>query len=470
VPIPSKCDDLNDCTIDTCANSVCSHVPITVGRCRCASQCAGPVNACELVDCVFPGSPFSCADILDQTIRDNCNTDLANINIQSFCYRRQKSCLRDACKDSKCIASTGACEYTPRPCLAGDKCLQSGVCDFSTDACVYPPKTGSALLAVCPNSDPCKLVSCESNTCSYTRLSEGSCALNPCARDPPCPALTDRCLVPLCVFSASDCDVNWAVGTAENIQCHFDIVNNVPERYCGALKKTCPSNVCEAQTCNSVSGDCEVTSTLPCPPPNACFESVCDVSKGGCVNTPRKCTLANKCVTPICVDFNGMPNCTEGPAIVCDDGRLCTSDRCDVLTGCVYTPVDCVVSECNATKGCFEAKNSFGYPPGCYNFVVSSLIDFCGVCNGDNVACFFNSVLPTSTVAGIAGGVAAAIAVACIVAAAIAFWLSKKGYDYYRAQSDINAAGLHSNPYYHDNGLQGSVPDFTARGGHGGHH
>lgn len=47
-------------------------------------------------------------------------------------------------------------------------------------------------------------------------------------------------------------------------------------------------------------------------------------------------------------------------------------------------------------------------------------------------------------------------------AALLSFWLSKRGYDYYKAQSDMNAAGLHQNPYYIDNQNAGQMP-----GGHG---
>ena len=40
----------------------------------------------------------------------------------------------------------------------------------------------------------------------------------------------------------------------------------------------------------------------------------------------------------------------------------------------------------------------------------------------------------------------------------LSFWLSKRGYDYYQARSDLNAAGLHQNPYFQDNQNQGEMP------------
>ena len=38
------------------------------------------------------------------------------------------------------------------------------------------------------------------------------------------------------------------------------------------------------------------------------------------------------------------------------------------------------------------------------------------------------------------------------------FWLSKKGYDYYKAQADLSSAGAHTNPYFAENNMQGEMP------------
>lgn len=49
-------------------------------------------------------------------------------------------------------------------------------------------------------------------------------------------------------------------------------------------------------------------------------------------------------------------------------------------------------------------------------------------------------------------------------AAMMALWASKKGYDYYKAQSDMAAAGAHTNPYFTENTLAGEVPSSERRG------
>jgi hypothetical protein len=142
----------------------------------------------------------------------------------------------------------------------------------------------------------------------------------------------------------------------------------------------------------------------------------------------------------------------------------CTVDFCDSSTsaGCVNQPLRCSVpasQPCNASIGCYEVGNQYGYTPGvCLTVTVASLIDFCGTCLGDNTECFFNSLNNAAIAGGIAGGAVAGIVVACVIAALIAAFLSKKGYDFYQAQSALNSAGLHHNPAFQTNQNQGEMP------------
>jgi len=95
---------------------------------------------------------------------------------------------------------------------------------------------------------------------------------------------------------------------------------------------------------------------------------------------------------------------------------------------------------------------------------ISSLIDFCGVCNGDNTDCFFSSLVSTGAVAGITAGAVAGIVVGAVVAALIAAYLSKRGYDYYKASSDMTAAGAMTNPFFSQNNLAGEIPASAPQG------
>ncbi len=121
---------------------------------------------------------------------------------------------------------------------------------------------------------------------------------------------------------------------------------------------------------------------------------------------------------------------------------------------------------------CGDGPTPCTFPTGCDGKVanspqcnfqnISSLIDLCGVCLGDNTGCFFSSVIGASAIGGIAGGVVAGIVVAAVIAALIALWLSKKGYDYYKAKSDMVSAGATANPYFAENKMAGNFPDTGA--------
>ncbi len=49
-------------------------------------------------------------------------------------------------------------------------------------------------------------------------------------------------------------------------------------------------------------------------------------------------------------------------------------------------------------------------------------------------------------------------------AALLAIWASKKGYDHYRASSDLNAAGAQNNPYFSNNEMAGEMPIAARKG------
>jgi len=88
---------------------------------------------------------------------------------------------------------------------------------------------------------------------------------------------------------------------------------------------------------------------------------------------------------------------------------------------------------------------------------ITTLFDFCGVCLGDNTACFFSSIVPVSSIAGISAGAAAGIALAAILGVLLAAWFSKKGYDYYKSASDNAAASMQTNPYFVSNQMAGEM-------------
>jgi hypothetical protein len=65
--------------------------------------------------------------------------------------------------------------------------------------------------------------------------------------------------------------------------------------------------------------------------------------------------------------------------------------------------------------------------------------------------------LGASAIGGITGGVIAGITVAAIIACLLAIWFSKKGYDFYKARSDLGSAGAVHNPYFAQNQMEGDM-------------
>merc|ERR1711991_323297 len=235
-------------------------------------------------------------------------------------------------------------------------------------------------------------------------------------------------------------------------------------------------------SCNATTG-CIYT-PITCNDNNNCTQDV--LTPGGCVYNPISCNDGNPCTTDSCVAGSGcqyLPfncsgvstcfeyecqpaNLTNQPECVlvrprdCDDLDSCTTDSCIEGIGCRHLNITCyATTECDFPVGCIGT----GPVPECITANITSLFDFCGVCKGDNTECFFSSVIGTPAIAGISAGVAAGIAVAAVIAALIVAFLSKKGYDYYKAQSDSAAAGLHLNPYFQENTLSGDMPPMANR-------
>jgi hypothetical protein len=276
--------------------------------------------------------------------------------------------------------------------------------------------------------------------------------------------------------------------------------------YCETQPVTCPSNdFCTNWQC--VAGVCQSSTATDCVTGDPCRVGQCSSSARACVYSDPCLSVSfgsQPCLQPLCVANATNPpsffQCfgPSSPARDCTDylctasgvqsetvvGNasaaaflsnyathnatcqqiVCTVDSCDSSStrGCVNQALSCAApasQPCNASIGCYEPGNLYGYQAGvCLLVTVQSLIDFCGNCLGDNIACFFTSINNAAVAGGIAGGAVAGIAVACIIAALIALWASKKGYDHYQARSQLNSVGAHANPMFQENANQGSMP------------
>jgi len=195
----------------------------------------------------------------------------------------------------------------------------------------------------------------------------------------------------------------------------------------------------------------------PQSPARDCTDYLCTAT-----NVSAQVVIGNASKTQFETDYAGNGGVSCRPV-------QCTVDTCDasIPQGCVNTPLSCSVpatQPCNASIGCYEVGNPYNYATGtCLLVTVQSLFDFCGVCLGDNIACFFTSVNNAAVAGGIAGGAVAGIVVACVIAALLAAWFSKKGYDYYQAQSQMTSTGAFHNPAFQENSNHGEMPGGRGR-------
>lgn len=440
-----------------------------------------------------------CASIVgDAAARQACETNVTTNSVR-YCYDRPKAvCASDLCNTFRCNPVTSSCDVvTSVSCNSNNICVDD-VCVSST-GCMSVPKT---LVGLCDDSNSCTADSCNASAvggaCVNTRLSTPECTS--CTATS-CPSTGDLCLPTTCHDNcASPQVVNRTACLVQKAAVGFYCETlSIQELRCAPKNDICTTYQCVAGVCVPNFRQCNVSS--------ACQVGVCSLAVGGCVYSDP-CTnivIADKCREPTCVLGASFPNgyscydpssqarnCSDyvcratnvtarllvGPAADeflvqyrtvnarCEP-RLCTVDTCDASIGCVNRAVSCMVNEsgCNVTLGCFDIGNVQGFPPGvCQEQVVRSLIDFCGVCKGDNVACFFATLNTGAVAGGVAGGVVAGIVIGAVIAALLAAYGARKGYDYYQARSDLQSAAMHTNPYFNPNELSGAMPT-NGRGG-----
>ncbi len=459
------CNDGNGCTTDTCVNpGGCVYTPIVCTNDKCNTY------QCNNGNC--DPTPIVCDDGL------KCTTD--SCSLSSGCVYTPVSCTNDKCNTFSC--NNGVCEPTPINCNDNDDCTTDS-CSLAT-GCVNTPIT-------CTGSTTCIDISCSGGgVCTPSPVDIPIC--KGCQANS-CPTTTGACNPNFCFTDCTDNRITNAATCATSLAANGF--------YCQTVAVVCPGpSVCATFSCNA--GEC-VSTPKACPSANKCEVADCvDTVTGGCTITDPcvGVTIPNLCKEPTCQlsgDINGYtcspadaPNrdCTDysctatnvaSSYVVGGKARdqflslyaarspvctpiLCTIDTCDPNTGCLHENLACAptAQTCNASLGCYESGNPYSFEPGlCQIQVDQSLIDLCGVCFGNFADCFFQSVVPVSTVAGITGGAVAGVVIACIIAAAVFFWLSKKGYDYYRAKSDLSANGLHDNPAFQDHNHQGNMVD-----------
>ncbi len=380
-----KCDDQNDCTVDSCdPKKGCVQAlddgapcqddnPCTVGdTCKTGSCEPGKpkicetTSACELASCdqisgkckltaAVEGLP--CDDKQACSEKDQC--------LSGICKGSPKTCVDgNACTDDSCDSKSG-CVFAANSigcddknaCTTGDHC-EGGSCvglakQVSSDCSDGNPCTNDACDPVldclhvpnqakcddgnpCTAGDTCSNLQCVPGPNACACLQDGDCAAqedgDPCNGTLYC----DKQFAPyLCKIKPSSVVVcNSEADTA----CSVAVCN--PSSGKCALAAQPDGQGCDADSSLCTQGDacktgvCKAGAALQCDDKNPCTNEICS-PKLGCVSTNNTlaCSDGDACTSQ---DTCSGGQCS-GAAVVCNDGNTCTQDACDKQKGCTIS-------------------------------------------------------------------------------------------------------------------------------------
>ncbi|MSP91509.1 MAG: hypothetical protein EXR79_06870 [Myxococcales bacterium] len=367
--VPANCDDGNPCTDDPCAKATgaCAHAAnsatcsdnnaCTLGDTCAANQCVAGVakacddsnpcttDACDPVSgsCAATNHTGACSDGNPCTVGDGCGGGVCNSGAVLPCDD-QNPCTNDACD-----VGDGVCKGKPNAatCSDGNACTQGDVC--AAGAC----KPGVTL--DCNDGNPCTTDACSVATgaCSQSFNTAPCDDLNACTQDDGCgggkcapgvaTACSDgnACTTDGCDASSGGCTSQPIVGCGGNCTKDSDCNDQNPcttDSCTGGKCAFAPntagcedSDPCtEADKC--AGGQCQPGAAKPCSDGSVCTDDVCDKATGACNGTPNAlpCSDGDACsIGEACVGGS----CTGGKPVACNDGKVCTDDKCDAQSG-----------------------------------------------------------------------------------------------------------------------------------------
>ena len=356
------CNDGNACTKnDICAGSVC----VSGAFLDCSDNNPCTVEACNVdVGCTFSYAQETCSDGNICTVGDNCQAgNCVGKNI--FNCDDGNPCTDDSCQP------VSGCIHVPNvlPCSDGDTCTIGDTCNQGL--C----KSTESLQ--CDDNNVCTLDICDAlSGCTYQAIPGFCDDLNNCTSE-------DQCLGGTCVgVGTLKCDDNNA--------CTLDTCE--PNGGCSNKPIDGPCNDGNACTLNDLcfAGVCTAGTDMNCSDGNPCTDDQC-TADGTCDHAPNDaacgdgnaCTLGDTCVGGACV---------ASSLVDCDDGNQCTTDWCDLVTGCLHSPQDGPCEDgnlCTLGDACVNA-----YCTGSGAFINCDDGNVCtvDVCNPD-VGCEFQAAI-----------------------------------------------------------------------------
>ncbi len=331
-PDTCNCDDGIDCTVDSCLNGTCQHVPddsLCPEGSECTSWLCDPSKGCTME----AHTGLSCSSTNQCVVNPHCN------DVGECIHDGLKPCPDEACrKDGVCEPASGECNWTVldsgtcddgNPCTSKDQCVKGECigtfvsdgckCDSDGDCAAYEDgnlcngnlacvagtcQVDPATVIICPKSpEPCIEIVCQPDTglCDdTTKPAKSACDdLNPCTADDLCDG-------------AGYCKGTTA---ADGTSCNTD------------------ETLCTVETCKS--GKCQLQAPVVCPSLGECVDNVCQPKTGKCqgqawpdgssCDDGNDCTNGESCSNgtcqggfDVCVDCGKLENAGHP----CDDGLV----------------------------------------------------------------------------------------------------------------------------------------------------
>ena len=365
----SDCLDGDPCTSDACDPKLgCLHLPSDAtcsdGQlCTVGDQCAQGV--------CLSGSTTTCDDA-DVCTNDACDpvSGCGHTFNSAPCFDGDMCSTGDKCVDGSCISGTSALNCDDANVCTQDSCFgptgcghigQSGTTCDDGDACKLGEVCDSGVCLSgsatpdCNDNNQCTDDACVPSSGCQNSHKDGSCDDgNPCTAVDSCSGGNCVGSVPLFCDDGNVCTSDACAGV---LGCTHGGLSGVP----------CTDGLfCTSQdTCNS--GVCTGVTGKKCDDNNVCTNDACS-EDSGCTHTFNTATCSDGlfCTSG---DVCGGGTCAGVTGSVCVDGNACTSDSCDEIGGCTFTPTNGVICSdgdaCSVNDSCQDTVCKAGTPKDC---------------------------------------------------------------------------------------------------------
>ncbi|KAM9990245.1 hypothetical protein ACTFIY_006292 [Dictyostelium cf. discoideum] len=468
-----------------------------MGKCCNPSECYGSLPACGHFEC--PGLTDIAPNV---DWRYHCKVVVPNCSLSdTFCVKHQcdpdsKQCVpstdyqpcqgksNSSCIEARCDDKMGGCYLKSKPkdqskndtTCYHETCNEDtstweykALCEDDSDKCISKkciPNSGcSSSVVDCNDNNHCTIDSCSKDTgCIHEPIE--NCV--PCVEGNKCSESSDKCQQLECnpYNSTTECIDRTKKNCDDSNACTIDTCNGESGECENTPKQCLAKNKCSTARCNSKTGQCD--NIYHCDDGILCTLDKCS-ENGTCYYEANPCDDGDQCTIDICLNTLTETGGCSHSARVCEPKNSCFTSHCDKKLGCVQTPIECpveafcLISFCdNSTKKCMTAdRPCIPDDPRCQY----------GVCDNNTKACIFKDYDPlpfkcqsaaVKAAVGVGAGAAAGIAIGGAIALGLAAFGGKRGYDAWKSSRDNQIQTSNENPLYNPNPNQGDNPLYAA--------